>query len=63
MVSNDGFFKKEILKKMTRRYPIGNVGHMCSLFFFFGRALHSLWNLSTLTRNRTYTPCSGSMDF
>ena len=30
------------------------------IFFFFGATLHGMWDLSSLTRDRTLAPCSGS---
>ena len=32
------------------------------LFFFFLAALHSMWDLTSLTRNQIPAPCSGSTD-
>ena len=32
-------------------------------FFFFLAALCSTWDLSSLTRDRTRPPCSGSVEF
>ena len=32
-------------------------------FFFFLAALHSMWDLSSLTRGQIHTPCIGSTQF
>ena len=31
-------------------------------FFFFLAAPHGMWDLSSLTRDRTHAPCSGSAE-
>ena len=33
------------------------------IFFFFLAVMQNLWDLSSLTRNRTRAPCSGSMEW
>ena len=38
--------------------------HLSTIFFFFWPSmLHGMQDLLSLTRDRTHTPCSGSMDF
>ena len=34
---------------------------ICLSVCLFSAALHSMWDLSSLTRDRTHTPCSGSI--
>ena len=33
---------------------------LCIYLFYFLTALHSMWDLSCPTRDRTHAPCSGS---
>ena len=37
-------------------------GPLRKTFFFFLAELHGIWNLSSLTRDQTHTPCSGSIE-
>ena len=48
--------KKKTLEYYTERY-------LLIFFFFFFAALHSTWDLSSLTRDQTHAPCIGSTDF
>ena len=48
--------KKKTLEYHTERY-------LLIFFFFFFAALHSAWDLSSLTRDQTHAPCIGSADF
>ena len=35
---------------------------LCSFSFFFCHAMHGMWDLTSLTRDQTLAPCSGSTE-
>ena len=61
---HDGNFKKQIKKKYIYMYIyiyIYTHTHTHTLFFFLV-VLGNMWDLISLTRDQTYTPCSGSKE-
>ena len=44
-------------------FPVYIFLYSPQIFFFFLAVMQNLWDLSSLTRNRTRAPCSGSMEW